>query len=491
MLIQFLRRSSERAASASASARAESSSPAAARSSPLSRIAARPQRRAASSISTARHSKDSERRPAAIRSHSSTSTGRQRKRAWGFCRQTPTRQQARPRRPPSRLQASAPNSAKRHNTLIAAGAGSTIALTWLGPLTNGQLLIGSTNAYPVPATLVGTSGIGISLSAGGIVISGSGTIVTFIEDSGSATAASGFLYLYGSAFQGLRNDGQRQYGHILQPRLDDNAKGRGDSVDKCRHDNRHDHDGRRHAGRPARQTRRPDKIRNCRRRRFNDSTDLAGAADKWPAPHRQHQCVSSSRDSRRNERHRHQSQRRRNRHLRQRPVVTFIEDSGSATAASGFLYLYGSAFQGQGTTASGNTVTFFNLDWTTTQKGVGILSTNADTTTGTTTTAAVTPAVSSRQTRRPDKILIASGAGSTIALTWLGPLTNGQLLIGSTNAYPVPATLVGMSGIGISQSAQAESLSPEAARPSPLSKIAARQQRRAASSISTARLSKD
>ena len=151
----------------------------------------------------------------------------------------PTRQRGQRQLPPSRQQSLRAKLGGETQYLIASGSGSTIALTWLGPLTNGQLLIGSTNAYPVPATLVGTSGIGISQSAGGIVISGSGL------------------------------------------------------------------------------------------------------------------------------------------------VVTFIEDNGSATAASGFLYLYGSAFQGQGTTASGNTITFFNLDWTTTQKGVGILSTSADTTTGT------------------------------------------------------------------------------------------------------------
>ena len=110
---------------------------------------------------------------------------------------------------------------------------------------------------------------------------------------------------------------------------------------------------------------------------------------------------------------------------------------------------------------------------------------------GTTTTAAVTPASLRAKLGGETQYLIASGSGSTIALTWLGPLTNGQLLIGSTNAYPVPATLVGTSGIGISQSAQAELSSPAAALSLPLSKIAARPQRRAASSISTARLSKD
>ena len=189
------------------------------------------------------------------------------------------------------------------------GTGSSTALTWLGPLTNGQLLIGSTGGYPVPATIVGTSGIGISLSAGGIVISGSGT------------------------------------------------------------------------------------------------------------------------------------------------AITFIEDNGSATAINGLLYLYGSAYQGQTSTASGNTITFFNFDWTTTQKGVGILSSGPDTTTGTTTTAAVTPASLRAKLADQTKYAIASGSGSTTALTWLGPLTNGQLLIGSTGGYPVPATIVGTSGIGISLSA--------------------------------------
>ena len=366
----------------------------------------------------------------------------------------------------SRQPLSAPNSPTRQNTRSPAGTGSTTALTWLGPLTNGQLLIGSTGGYPIPATLVGANGIGISNTAGGIVISGSGSTITFIEDSGSATSASGFLYLYGSAFQGqgttasgntitffnldwtttqkgvgilstnadtttgttttaavtpaclraklgdqtkyliaagtgsttaltwlgpadkwpashrqhrrlsscchfdgrpkyyyhpiggrnhdqrarlrqsdfniyrrlwfggivwriyqsLRlgipgagHDCQRQYDHFLQPRLDDNAKGRGDSVDKS----------------PTRQQARPqlppsrqplfapnsatDKIPDCRRRQLHNSTDLAGSVDERPAPHRQHQCVSGSRNTLRDERHWHQPQRGRNCHFRKRP----------------------------------------------------------------------------------------------------------------------------------------------------------------------------
>src|SRR6267154_4638942 len=46
--------------------------------------------------------------------------------------------------------------------------------TWIGPLTNGQLAIGSTGATPVGATLTAGSGITISNGAGSITISGSG-----------------------------------------------------------------------------------------------------------------------------------------------------------------------------------------------------------------------------------------------------------------------------------------------------------------------------
>jgi hypothetical protein len=58
-----------------------------------------------------------------------------------------------------------------HALPIAEGAGN---FNFLGPLTNGQLLIGSTGADPVPANLMAGTNISIVNSAGGITISGTG-----------------------------------------------------------------------------------------------------------------------------------------------------------------------------------------------------------------------------------------------------------------------------------------------------------------------------
>lgn len=59
-----------------------------------------------------------------------------------------------------------------HTLPIAAGSSNFTFLT----LTNGQLLIGSTGADPVPATLTGGTGISIATGAGSITISSTGEI---------------------------------------------------------------------------------------------------------------------------------------------------------------------------------------------------------------------------------------------------------------------------------------------------------------------------
>lgn len=58
-----------------------------------------------------------------------------------------------------------------HTLPIAQGSSN---FNFLGPLTNGQLLIGSTGADPVPAALTAGTNISIQNNAGQIVISGSG-----------------------------------------------------------------------------------------------------------------------------------------------------------------------------------------------------------------------------------------------------------------------------------------------------------------------------
>lgn len=56
---------------------------------------------------------------------------------------------------------------------------------WTGSMTNGQILIGSTGATPVPATITGTLGITVTNGAGTITISGGGGGYTWTEVTGT------------------------------------------------------------------------------------------------------------------------------------------------------------------------------------------------------------------------------------------------------------------------------------------------------------------
>jgi hypothetical protein len=57
---------------------------------------------------------------------------------------------------------------------------------WTGSMTNGQILIGSTGATPVPATITGTAGITVTNGAGSITISGGGGGYTWTEVTGTS-----------------------------------------------------------------------------------------------------------------------------------------------------------------------------------------------------------------------------------------------------------------------------------------------------------------
>lgn len=82
---------------------------------------------------------------------------------------------------------------------IAIGEGSS-PFNFIGPLTNGQLLIGSTGNDPVAASLSAGSGITITPSAGGISIASTvtGGIVTIDGDSGSITGSTVTIKAAGS-----------------------------------------------------------------------------------------------------------------------------------------------------------------------------------------------------------------------------------------------------------------------------------------------------
>ena len=77
---------------------------------------------------------------------------------------------------------------------IAYGGGAANAINWLGPLTNGQLIIGSTGAAPVAASLTPGTGISITPGAGTITIAVTGAMAdSFPTDSGTATPSIGVL----------------------------------------------------------------------------------------------------------------------------------------------------------------------------------------------------------------------------------------------------------------------------------------------------------
>lgn len=59
----------------------------------------------------------------------------------------------------------------QHSSLVAGSANSVIGL----PLTNGQVLIGSTGAQPVPSTITAGTGISITNAAGSITVNASGS----------------------------------------------------------------------------------------------------------------------------------------------------------------------------------------------------------------------------------------------------------------------------------------------------------------------------
>lgn len=149
------------------------------------------------------------------------------------------------------------------------------------------------------------------------------------------------------------------------------------------------------------------------------------------------------------------------------PIVTITGNSGAAVPpdASGNINLLGNDATGitvVGTPAS-NLLTIIAELATTTQRGTLATATNAQAAAQTSLINILTPSnITSMFSTNP---LPATQGGTGVAsptahtlpvaegasnFTFLGPLTNGQLLIGSTGADPVPATLTAGSGISIS-----------------------------------------
>lgn len=60
------------------------------------------------------------------------------------------------------------------------------APSWAGPMTNGQLLIGSTGSSPTLGTITGTAGVSVSVGPGSITISGTGSGIGWNEITGAS-----------------------------------------------------------------------------------------------------------------------------------------------------------------------------------------------------------------------------------------------------------------------------------------------------------------
>ena len=122
--------------------------------------------------------------------------------------------------------------------------------------------------------------------------------------------------------------------------------------------------------------------------------------------------------------------------------TTFTEDTGTAAPALNNINILGTSAQGISTSGSGSTVTITAADWTTTQKGVGVLATNAETIAGSSTTKVVTPDDLKAKLGTQTNHGLPIGAGTSSALTWTANPTAGQLLIGVANGSdPVLGTL--------------------------------------------------
>lgn len=120
-------------------------------------------------------------------------------------------------------------------------------------------------------------------------------------------------------------------------------------------------------------------------------------------------------------------------------VTQFSADSGIATPSGNNINLLGTSAQGLTTSASGATVTFTNSDWSTTQKGVGTLATNAEAIAGTVNNEAIVPSSLAAKLGTQTDHSVAIFKGSTAALTGAAPSATAGVPLVSTGAASDPA----------------------------------------------------
>ncbi len=273
--------------------------------------------------------------------------------------------------------------------------------SWNSPYisSNGQILIGSSGNNPVASTLTSGSGISIINGPGVITISSEGNNLQFVEDDNTtAAAANNILYLKGSSAQGLVTTGSGNTVTFANLNWTTIQKGVG---------------------------------RLATGQEVQDGTVTNAAI----TPSSIFYLFNASR---------------------------FVaDDQTTATPNNGVLNLLGSAAQGLVTTGRGNTVTFSNLNWSTVQKGVGRLATDAEAISGTVQPVAIIPSSLSAKLGAQTTNALPVSAGSTLPLSWLGPLTDGQLLIGRTGNVPLAANLTAGTGVSITNNSGSITISAD------------------------------
>lgn len=133
------------------------------------------------------------------------------------------------------------------------------------------------------------------------------------------------------------------------------------------------------------------------------------------------------------------------------------DDSTVVVPTNGTIKLVGNATQGVSTTGSNSpgTATITVADWTTAQKGVGVLSTDAQAIAGTGTTQAVTPhALQAKIGVQTAHGVAVGNTGATSAISWTAAGTAGQVLTGSASD-PVWATLAQVNVVNVTGTSQA------------------------------------
>ena len=141
-------------------------------------------------------------------------------------------------------------------------------------------------------------------------------------------------------------------------------------------------------------------------------------------------------------------------------VTTASQSSAGSFNANGQLLIGGvaapnmavaipTASNGVALTLGQNSLAVAGVNASETVVGVVELATSAETIAGADTTRAVVSSGLAAKLGTQTQYAVPYGGGSAAAVNWLAPLTNGQLVIGSTGAAPVAATLTAGPGTSI------------------------------------------